>query len=174
MRVCVCVRAQAAHLASVRALQTERSVTHTIELADLHTYGSSTDRLHRAMAAMQSPRSQTAYVRLQRPVSRDANFNSARPSPVSSVNRHRLGTYSSTPPVKEVLYQPSRDDRVRKLLDPTVREHNHGRAYEGDLCAECACALLCAAARFNSRPSPCGLARRCACQCIVRHSRREW
>jgi hypothetical protein len=130
MRVCVCVRAQAAHLASVRALQTERSVTHTIELADLHTYGSSTDRLHRAMAAMQSPRSQTAYVRLQRPVSRDANFNSARPSPVLSVNRHRLGTYSSTPPVKEVLYQPSRDDRVRKLLDPTVREHNHGRAYE--------------------------------------------
>ena len=42
----------------VRALQTERSVNRPTVLEDLHKVGSTTDRLHRAMFAMERPRSQ--------------------------------------------------------------------------------------------------------------------
>lgn len=107
---------QAAKLASARALQTERPATNSKGKVDLHTSSWPTDRLHRGMAAMQSPRSQTAYVRLRRPPPRESRTP-------SSMNRHRLDTYSSTRDIAEVLYTPHRSPVALELLDPKVGLH---------------------------------------------------
>lgn len=109
------VRMQAAKLASARALQTERPATNSKGKVDLHTSSWPTDRLHRGMAAMQSPRSQTAYVRLRRPPPRESR--------TPSMNRHRLDTYSSTRDIAEVLYTPHRSPVALELLDPKVGLH---------------------------------------------------
>ncbi len=137
---------QAAKLASVRLLQTERSVTRGIEMANLHTFGSSTDRLHRAMAAMQSPRSQTAHVRLHRSPARDSRTS------MPSMNR-RLDTYSTTPilMMKEVLYTPRRSESVRRLLDPKVR-HLSTTLTSRSWCLTCArCMCLAVQLLANTR-----------------------
>lgn len=111
----LCVRMQAAKLASARALQTERPATNSKGMVDAHTSGWSTDRLHRGMVAMQSPRSQMAYVRLHRPPPRDSR--------TTSMNRLRLDTYSSTRDIAEVLYTPHRSPVALELLDPKVGLH---------------------------------------------------